>query len=165
VILLGDIYVPGAQDINGVALTQQSLVWHLGDWSQYFLTGAILLFAFSSIIYNYYLGENALTVLTHHPASLHIFRFALMGIVFLGAAAPAATSIFFFSDPMMGILAIVNLLALLMLFPIAKRLIVDFAAQLKAGIDRPVLDPEKYSDLDIDHNAWPGIETRTKAGE
>ena len=165
VILLGDIYVPGAEGIDGVALTQQSLVWHLGDWSQYFLTGAILLFAFSSIIYNYYLGENALTVLTHHPASLHIFRFALMGIVFLGAAAPAATSVFFFSDPMMGILAIVNLLALLMLFPIAKRLIGDFAAQLKAGIDRPVLDPDKYSDLDIDHNAWPGAEAQAKAGE
>ena len=165
VILLGEIYVPGAEGIDGVALTQQSLVWHLGDWSQYFLTGAILLFAFSSIIYNYYLGENALTVLTHHPASLHIFRIALMGIVFLGAAAPAATSVFFFSDPMMGILAIVNLLALLMLFPIAKRLIVDFAAQLKAGIDRPVLDPAQYSDLEIDHNAWPGIDAQTKAGE
>jgi AGCS family alanine or glycine:cation symporter len=165
VILLGDVYVPGAEGIDGVALTQQSLVFHLGDWSQYFLTGAILLFAFSSIIYNYYLGENALTVLTHHPASLHIFRLALMGIVFLGAVAPAATSIFFFSDPMMGILAIVNLLALLMLFPIAKRLIVDFAEQLKAGIDRPILDPDKYSDLEIDHNSWPGIETPTKVDE
>jgi len=165
VILLGEVYVPGAQDIDGVALTQQSLVWHLGDWSQYFLTGAILLFAFSSIIYNYYLGENALTVLTHHPASLHVFRFALMGIVFLGAVAPAATSIFFFSDPMMGILAIVNLLALLMLFPIAKRLIVDFAAQLKAGIDRPVLDPDKYSDLEIDHSAWAGNQLPVRDGE
>ena len=165
VILLGEVYVPGAQDIDGVALTQQSLVWHLGDWSQYFLTGAILLFAFSSIIYNYYLGENALTVLTHHPASLHVFRFVLMGIVFLGAVAPAATSIFFFSDPMMGILAIVNLLALLMLFPIAKRLIVDFAAQLKAGIDRPVLDPDKYSDLEIDHSAWSGNQLHVRDGE
>ena len=165
VILLGDVYVPGAQDIDGVALTQQSLVWHLGDWSQYFLTGAILLFAFSSIIYNYYLGENALTVLTHHPASLHVFRFVLMGIVFLGAVAPAATSIFFFSDPMMGILAIVNLLALLMLFPIAKRLIVDFAAQLKAGIDRPVLDPDKFSDLEIDHSAWAGNQLHVKGDE
>jgi AGCS family alanine or glycine:cation symporter len=155
VILLGDVYVPGAEGIDGVALTQQSLVAHLGNWAQYFLTGAILLFAFSSIIYNYYLGENALTVMTHHPASLHIFRFALMGIVFLGAVAPAATSVFFFSDPMMGILAIVNLLALMMLFPIAKRLIVDFSSQLKAGIDRPVLDPDKYADLNIDRNAWP----------
>jgi AGCS family alanine or glycine:cation symporter len=156
VILMGDVYVPGAEGIDGVALTQQSLVSHLGEWTQYFLTGAVLLFAFSSIIYNYYLGENALTVMTKNPMALHVFRVALMGIVLLGATAPGATSVFFFSDPMMGILAVVNLLALAMLFPIAKRLLVDFAEQLKAGIDRPVLDPEKYADLDIDRNAWTG---------
>ncbi|MEM7173485.1 MAG: alanine/glycine:cation symporter family protein [Pseudomonadota bacterium] len=158
VILLGDVYVPGVEDIDGVALTQQSLVAHLGEWVQYFLTIAILLFAFSSIIYNYYLGENAITVMTKNPVSIHIFRWVLMGIVLLGAVAPAATSVFFFSDPMMGILAVVNLLALMMLFPIAKRLMNDFAAQLKAGIDRPVLDPEMYSDLEIDRKAWPGKE-------
>ena len=49
VILLGDVYVPGATEVDGVALTQQSLVDHLGGWAQYFLTGAVLLFAFSSI--------------------------------------------------------------------------------------------------------------------
>ncbi len=137
VILLGDVYVAGAQEINGVALTQQSLVSHLGEWTQYFLTGAVLLFAFSSIIYNYYLGENALTVMTDSTVVLHGFKLVLGGIVFLGAVAPAATSVFFFSDPMMGILAVVNLLALLMLFLIAKRMIVDFSGQLAAGADRP----------------------------
>ncbi|WP_420548272.1 alanine/glycine:cation symporter family protein [Curvivirga sp.] len=156
VILLGDVYVAGAQDVNGVALTQQSLVSHLGEWAQYFLTGAVLLFAFSSIIYNYYLGENAMTVMTRSKVALNVFKVALVAIVFLGAVAPAATSVFFFSDPMMGILAIVNLLALLMLFPIAKRLIVDFSAQLKAGVDRPVLNPDDYADLDINREVWNG---------
>jgi alanine or glycine:cation symporter, AGCS family len=156
VILLGDVYVPGAEGIDGVALTQQSLVSHLGSWVQYFLTGAVLLFAFSSIIYNYYLGENALTVMTKNTNVLHGFKIALVGIVFLGAVAPAATSVFFFSDPMMGILAVVNLVALTMLFPIAKRLIVDFSDQLKAGVDRPVLDPNKFADLDINRDVWTG---------
>ena len=64
IILLADVYQPGAQNIDGVVLTQQSLVSHVGGWGQYFLSAAILLFAFSSIIYNYYLGENALTVFT-----------------------------------------------------------------------------------------------------
>ncbi len=64
VILLGNVYVPGAEGIDGVALTQQSLVSHLGGWAQYALTLAILLFAFSSIIYNYYLGENALSFMS-----------------------------------------------------------------------------------------------------
>ena len=122
VILLGGVYVPGAENVDGVVLTQQSLVYHLGDWTQYFLTFIILLFAFSSIIYNYYLGENALTVMTEHPMALNALRVIVMGIVFLGAVAPGATSVFFFSDPMMGILALVNLIAIMMLLPTCLRI-------------------------------------------
>jgi AGCS family alanine or glycine:cation symporter len=54
------------------------------------------------------------------------------------------TSVFFFSDPMMGFLAVVNLLALTMLFPIAKRLLNDFRDQLKAGVVRQGVDPDKF---------------------
>jgi AGCS family alanine or glycine:cation symporter len=156
VILLGKVYVPGAEGIDGIALTQQSLVSHLGEWAQYALTAAIVLFAFSSIIYNYYLGENAMSVMTTKPLALHGLRLVVVGIVFLGAVAPGATAVFFFSDPMMGILAVVNLLALMMLFPTARRLIVDFREQLAAGVARPVLDPDKFKDLNIDRSAWTG---------
>ena len=154
VILLGDVYVAGAADINGVALTQQSLVSHMGEWAQYFLTAAILLFAFSSIIYNYYLGENALTVFTDTEISKHILRILIVGLVFLGSTAPGATAVFFFSDPMMGVLALVNLLTITMLFPVGMRLLNDFTDQLKAGNDLPVFDPAKFPDLDIDESAW-----------
>ena len=156
VILLGDTYIPGAPEIDGVVLTQTSMVGHLGTWAQYYLTAAILLFAFSSIIYNYYLGENALTFLTESKAAIQVLRIAIMGIIFVGATAPGATAVFFFSDPMMGILAVVNLLAVIMLFPVAKRLLRDFTSQLKAGVDRPVLNPDDYKDLDIDRTAWTG---------
>lgn len=154
IILLAPVYVPGAEGVDGVVLTQQSLAAHFGDWTKYFLTAAILLFAFSSIIYNYYLGENALSVMTDSPMSRNIFRAIIIGIVFLGATAPGATSVFFFSDPMMGILAVVNLIALMMLLPIALRLLKDYRGQLKAGIAVPVLDVNKYADLDIDRTAW-----------
>ena len=157
VILLGDTYVPGAQDINGVALTQQSLVSHVGEWAQYFLTAAILLFAFSSIIYNYYLGETALTVFTENPLSRHALKIAIVIIIFVGASAPGATSVFFFSDPMMGILALVNLLVILMLFPICMRVLTDYREQLAQGIEHPVFDPEKFADLDIDRSAWADV--------
>jgi len=154
IILLGDVYVPGATGIDGVVLTQQSLVSHVGSWAQYFLTGAILLFSVSSIMYNYYLGENALTFMSKNKVSVHVLRTAVIGMVFLGAVAPAATSVFFFSDPLMGVLAIVNLLALMMLFPTITRLIKDYKAQLKLGVDEPVFDPAKFPDLDIDLEAW-----------
>ncbi|MCO6382501.1 MAG: alanine:cation symporter family protein [Vannielia sp.] len=155
VILLGDVYQPGAEGIDGVALTQQSMVNHVGGWAQYYLTVAILLFSFSSIMYNYYLGENALSFMTGNPMAIQILRVAIVGIVFLGAVAPGATFIFNFSDPMMGILAVVNLLALAMLFPVAVRLINDFRAQLKAGVKMPIFDPAKFPELDTDPTAWP----------
>ncbi len=153
-ILLGDVYVAGAEAVDGVVLTQQSLVSHVGEWSQYFLTAAILLFAFSSIIYNYYLGENALTVFTDTNLSRHILRILIIGLVFLGCSAPGATAVFFFSDPMMGILALVNLLAIAMLFPVGLRVLKDYREQLKQGQEHPVFDPAKFPDLDIDASAW-----------
>lgn len=156
IILLGDVYSPGAEGVDGVVLTQQSLAFHLGDWTSYFLTGAVLLFAFSSIIYNYYLGENALSSMTSNTMALHGLRIAVMAVVFLGATAPSATAVFFFSDPLMGVLAVVNLLALMMLFPTVKRILDDFKEQLSQGIERPVFDPAKFPDLNVDPTAWKG---------
>lgn len=154
VILLGGVYVPGASDIDGVVLTQQSLAYHLGDWTQYLLSFMVLLFSFSSIIYNYYLGENAVAVMTENPMAIQVLRIVIIGIVFLGAIAPGATSVFFFSDPMMGLLALVNLVAIMMLLPTCLRLLKDFRSQLAQGIKRPVFDSKQFSDLDIDHTAW-----------
>ncbi|WP_011582017.1 MULTISPECIES: alanine/glycine:cation symporter family protein [Chelativorans] len=154
IVLLSDVYVPGAANIDGIVLTQQSLVSEVGEWSKYFLTFSILLFSFSSIMYNYYLGESAMGVMTTHPMVIHALRIAVMGVVFLGATAPGATTVFFFSDPLMGVLALVNLLAIMMLFPVALRILRDFREQLKAGVDRPVLMPEKFKDLDLDPTAW-----------
>ncbi len=156
IILLGDVYVPGAEDMDGIALTQQSLVSHLGEWAQYLLSLMILLFAFSSIIYNYYLGENALTVITESPMAVNVLRVVVIALVFLGATAPGATAVFFFSDPMMGVLALVNLVVIMMLLPTCLRILRDFRAQLAAGVDRPVLDPDQFPDLDLDRTAWTG---------
>jgi alanine or glycine:cation symporter, AGCS family len=165
IILLGNVYHPGAAAIDGVVLTQDSLASHVGAWSEYFLTGAILLFAFSSIIYNYYLGENALSVFTESDISRHILRIAIIILVFVGSAAPGATSVFFFSDPMMGVLALVNLLAIAMLFPVGLRVLNDYREQLKQGKEHPVFDPAKFPDLDIDRSAWTMDAPSTSAGD
>ena len=154
IILLGDVYVPGAATVDGVVLTQQSLAGHVGEWSKYVLTMAILLFAFSSVIYNAYLGENALAALTRSKTALIVLRVAILGVIFLGASAPSASDVFFFADPMMGLLAVVNLITIMMLFPVAIRVLDDFREQLKAGVERPVLDPAAYADLDLDRAAW-----------
>lgn len=156
IILLGNVYVPGAA-IDGVVLTQQSLVGHFGEWAKYLLTFSILLFSFSTIIYNYYLGENALSFLFYgkkEQLPILILRLVVIAVLFLGATAPGATAVFFFSDPLMGVLALLNLLALVMLFPQVVRLMNDYRQQLQQGVEEPVFNPEQFPDLDIDREAW-----------
>lgn len=159
-ILLSGAYEPGAEGVDGIVLTQTALADSLGDWTLYVLTFSILLFAFSSIMYNYYLGETALAELTKSTIARHILRWAVIAIVLVGAIAPGATAVFFFSDPLMGLLALANLTAILMLLPTALRIVKDFVAQVKAGVDKPVFDATRFPDLDLDVTAWEdaGIE-------
>jgi alanine or glycine:cation symporter, AGCS family len=60
-ILLSGIYSPDLQESSGVALTQSALADHVGAWGRSFVSIALMLFAFSSMIYNYYLGRTAST--------------------------------------------------------------------------------------------------------
>ncbi len=48
----------------------------------------------------------------------------------------------------------VNLIAVLMLFPVAMRVVDDFRKQLKAGNDMPVFNADDFKDLNIDKEAW-----------
>ncbi len=154
VILLGDVYIPGAEGIDGVLLTQQTLVSHVGEWSKYYLSITILLFSFSSVIFGYYISETALTIFTNSPLSKHLLKALVIVVIFIGATAPGATSVFFFGDPVMGVLALVNLLVLAMLFPVAMRVLKDYNRQIKNGIELPIFDAKNFDDLDIDHSVW-----------
>lgn len=152
-ILLSTEYVPGAK-IDGIVLVQNAMVSYFGHWAQYFLTFSILLFAYSTIIYNYYLGEVAMSELSNKPAAMHVLRVVIIGIVFLGAVAPGASAVFFFADPVMGLLAIINLVVITMLLPTAMRVLHDYRMQLKAGVNTPIFNPHEFADLDIDATAW-----------
>ncbi|RUR02004.1 alanine:cation symporter family protein [Labedella endophytica] len=163
-ILLSGVYQPGTEEIDGIVLTQNALADSLGSWTLYVLTFAILLFSFSSIMYNYYLGETALRELTPSKIATHVLRLAVIAIVLMGAIAPGATAVFFFSDPLMGLLALANLTAILMLLPTALRIVKDYTDQLKSGIDKPVFDPSKFADLDLDATAWEDADVDTDAG-
>ncbi|MEG0832237.1 MAG: sodium:alanine symporter family protein, partial [Acidaminococcaceae bacterium] len=55
IILLSDSYK--TTNLTGIELAQNSLAYHLGPWAPLFLAILICMFAFSSIIGNYYYGE------------------------------------------------------------------------------------------------------------
>ncbi|MEO0356560.1 MAG: alanine:cation symporter family protein, partial [Cyanobacteria bacterium P01_A01_bin.3] len=62
--------------------------------------------------------------------------------------------VFGFADVTMGLLALVNLAALMMLFKVGLRVMWDFEQQLQAGIAEPVFDRQKFSRLNLDGQAW-----------
>ena len=153
-ILLSGIWSPELQESSGVALTQSALADHVGEWGRSFVSIALMLFAFSSMIYNYYLGENSLNFFSEENKTLfNGFRVLTLALVLWGSLQDL-TTVFAFADVTMGLLAVVNLAAVLLLIKVGLRIIHDYDAQRRAGIAHPVFDPGKFADLNIDHKAW-----------
>lgn len=153
-VLYTGIGMASGADIGGVALTQVSLADHVGEWGRSFVSVALLLFGFSTILYNYYLGENSLNYFSDGNVTLfNLFRIAIVALCAWGALTDLGT-VFAFADVTMGFLALANLIALLMLFKPGLRLMRDFDEQIRAGIRHPVFDAQKFADLDIDPAAW-----------
>ncbi|SBS25901.1 Amino-acid carrier protein AlsT [Marinomonas spartinae] len=159
IILLGTNYDPASTSVaaGGVALTQASLATHLGESGRIFVSIALLLFGFSTILYNYYLGENSLAFLFRKgkgTLAVMVFRLAVILLCGLGAVANL-NSVFAFSDLTMGLLAVANLTALIMLFKKGLRILKHYEDQLKKGIESPVFAAADLPELNLDDKAWP----------
>ncbi len=153
IILLSGVYQPSAE-VEGVAMTQAALAEHVGDWGRAFASPALMLFAFTSIMYNYYLGENSLNYFSDENRTLFTgFRVLTLVPVLWGSLQDLGTA-FGFADITMGLLALVNLTALALLFKVGLRVMRDFDDQMKAGEERPIFDRARFPDLNIDRRAW-----------
>ncbi|TDX27596.1 AGCS family alanine or glycine:cation symporter [Modicisalibacter xianhensis] len=154
-ILLSGIYDPAAGgSVEGIALTQAALADHVGEWGRAFVSVALLLFAFSTILYNYYLGENSLNFFSRNNQNLfNAFRVAIVLLVCWGATTDLGT-VFGFADVTMGLLAVVNLIALILLFKQGLRILKDFDNQIRDGIDHPVFDANQHPDMNLDPASW-----------
>ena len=153
-ILLSGVYQPGDEGVQGVVLTQVSVAEHVGGWGESYVSVALMLFAFSSVLYNYYLGENGIGYFNDKAALPFTVLKVLTLIWVFYAGTQSFGDILVFSDLSMGLLAIVNLAALVLLLKPMLRLLKDYDEQIKAGVPHPVFDPEKFSDLRIDRIAW-----------
>ncbi len=119
---------------RGITLTQQALVTHLGSWSNILLSVIIFLLAFTSIIGNYYYGQSNIEFISPKPGVLLVFRVLVLVALFLGAIA-SADIIWNTADAIMGVMALVNLVAILLLSGIAFRVLKDYSRQRKEGRD------------------------------
>ena len=148
------ILLAGPQEGEGIMLVQNALTHQVGDWGKYFLTLIILFFAFTSIVANYFYAENCLVFIEHnHPAGLLLFRLIVLGMVMFGAMA-SLPFVWNLADLSMGLMAITNLIAILLLFPLVLKLARDYNAQLKAG-KLPTFDAAQYPE--VQDKLEPGV--------
>lgn len=131
----------GENAAQGVAVTQSALNEHLGSAGGIFLTIAITLFAFSSVIGNYYYGQSNMEFFWENKTVLFIFRCLVVVLVFVGAVVKTET-VWSTADVFMGLMAIVNLVAIIGLSNIAFAVMNDYQRQRKAG-KKPVFKPEE----------------------
>tara|TARA_R110000796_G_scaffold213187_1_gene329278 strand:- start:5499 stop:6911 length:1413 start_codon:yes stop_codon:yes gene_type:complete len=132
-ILLSGVLEPGS-GITGTQLTQQAMESHIGVAGSYFIAIAILFFAFTSIVANYSYAENAMTFLgVGNTAGLTVLRIAALGMVVWGSMQAVAT-VFNAADASMGLMATINLIAIVLLSGTVVKLTKDYMGQRKAGV-------------------------------
>lgn len=152
-ILMSGIYIPGAEGVDGVVMTQAALEEHVGGWGRLFVSCTLMLFAFSSILYDYYLGENCVNYFSEENKTLfNIFRVMILALIMWGSIQNLET-VFAFADLTMALLALANLAALVLLTRTGLRFLNDYDRQVKAG-RVPVFKPADFPDLNLDASAW-----------
>lgn len=153
-ILLSGVMEPGS-GITGTQLTQDAMQSHIGESGAYFIAIAILFFAFTSIVANYTYAENALIHLGgDNTMAITLLRSAVLGMVVWGSYE-AVVTVFNAADASMGLMATINLIAIVMLSGTVVKLTKDYLAQRKQG-EVPHFKSKDYPELDekIDGNIW-----------
>ncbi|AUH33429.1 alanine/glycine:cation symporter family protein [Paracoccus tegillarcae] len=142
-ILLADV-MP-SDELTGVALTQAALGDHFGGFGHIFIAIAIFFFAFTSIIGNYSYAENAIVFLGGGNTGIMVLRVAALAMVIWGAIQSVAT-VFNFADASMGLMATINLIAIVLLSGTITYVTKDYLAQRKQGKE-PKFHISKHPEL------------------
>lgn len=155
-----------AQGMSGIDLTQRALSTAVGDWGAIFIAVAVFFFAFTSIIANYAYAETNLVFLEHNGNKrLLMFRCMVLGMVIFGAVADLPI-VWAMADISMGMMALTNLIAILLLSGTAIKLAKDYNEQLDSG-KLPVFDVRKYPELhsQLEPGIWDDPDALRKMAE
>jgi AGCS family alanine or glycine:cation symporter len=153
-ILLSGVLDHG-NGVTGTQLTQVALQAQIGGFGDDFIAIAIFFFAFTSIIGNYSYAENAMTFLgLGGKVPLSILRLAVLAMVVWGAIQSVAT-VFNAADASMGLMATINLIAIVLLSGTVAKLTRDYFDQKKQG-KVPRFHAANYPELagHIDKDIW-----------
>ncbi len=152
VILISGLYdVP---ELNGIALTQAALSSEIGSFGPVFIAVAIFLFAFSSIIGNYYYGEANIRFMTSSRTVLTVYRVFSGGVVVMFGALASLEIVWNLGDLFMALLTACNLIAIVALGKYAFRLFDDYRKQKRNGIKDPTFHRSQLPEIEKELECW-----------
>jgi len=148
IILFSGVDIAGG--LNGIALTQAAMEAEIGRAGSIFIAAAILLFAYSTIIGNYYYGEANILYLTRSKKILTAYRLVVGTLVIYFGAIASLDLVWSIIDLFMAFLTACNLYAIARLGKYAFRLLDDYKAQRKAGKKDPEFHRSAFPEANID---------------
>lgn len=152
IILISGLYhVP---ELNGIALTQSALQSEIGSIGPMFIAVAIFLFAFSSIIGNYYYGEANIRFITQNNKVMTAYRIASAGLMVMFGALASFELVWNIVDLFMALLTACNLVAIVLLGRYTFRLLDDYRQQKRQGIKEPVFHRSKLPEIEDELECW-----------
>lgn len=128
--------VPSAE-LTGAPFVQTALSSTFGNFGVYFITFALLLFAFTTLLGNLFYCEGCLNYIANHPLSkkaMNIFRAIACVIIFIGALLDFGL-VWDIADVLMGVMALINLPVIVLLGKTALAALNDYISQKKSGKD------------------------------
>ena len=147
--------------LEGIELTQAALSSQIGPIGNVFIAVCILLFAFSSIVGNYYYGESNIEFMSDNKTVLNVFRGIVVAMVLFGSMAKVQL-VWDLADVFMGLMAIINLTAIALLGKYAFAALKDYSDQKKAGIKDPVFYASNIKGLE-NVECWSDEDKNKKA--
>lgn len=125
-----------SEALSGAPYVQASLSATLGGFGPVFITVAMILFAFTTLLGNlYYVNQAFSHILGHTPRKRFncVYYVIASGLVFLGAGLSAGL-LWDVADLMMGLMTLINMPVILYLGRYAFRALHDYKKQKKAGL-------------------------------
>ncbi len=122
-------------DISGAQYVQLSLKATLGDFGPVFITVAMVLFAFTTLIGNLFYVDKAIKfIMGREPGKVFmtIYHIVAALLIFVGAGL-SADLLWNISDVLMGGMALINMPVIFILGKYAYRALNDYIKQRKAG--------------------------------
>jgi len=130
VILTSGVF--GTEGLDGADLTTAAFAETLGSFAGTFLSVAVTLFAFATLIGWYYYGERSVEYLCKRDGAVKVYRLVYLILILLGAMMELKL-VWSISDTLNGLMAIPNLIALVGLSGVVLKTTREFVTEKRVG--------------------------------